>query len=156
MTKWAVEGTILGHLSALACLDLTFAATFAGFSEALSLEVALFNIRVLIVEPGYFRTSFIGSDPKFVGPIEDYHPITKALQQGLAAYAGKQPGDPTKGASLIIDTVLGEGLAQGKTFPLRLTLGPDAVAALEEARKKDLASLEEWREASSSTNFDDL
>ncbi|KAL7940215.1 hypothetical protein V8C42DRAFT_338215 [Trichoderma barbatum] len=39
---------------------------------------------------------------------------------------GKQPGDPEKGVSLILDFVGGEGLAAGHEMPLRLPLGTDA------------------------------
>jgi hypothetical protein len=78
------------------------------------------------------------------------------VEEGLIAYDGKQPGNPAKGSHLIIDAVLGEGWGKGKELPLRLPLGPDAVMTLEAKARDNLKILEEWREASSSTNHDDV
>lgn len=70
----------------------------------------------------------------------------------MSSYDRKQPGDPVKAAKAIIDTLLGEGPAIGKTFPKTLFLGLDAVASVEETLKAKLLSLEEWKDVSSSTN----
>lgn len=129
-----------------------------GITESLAAEISHLGLRATVVEPGYFRTNFLGAGgpPKVVGPIEDYHPISQAVEQGLIAYNGKQPGDPLKGSHLIIDAVLREGWGKDKVLPLRLPLGPDAVATLEAKARENLKILEEWKEASSSTNHDDV
>ncbi|ORY75926.1 hypothetical protein BCR35DRAFT_280557 [Leucosporidium creatinivorum] len=129
-----------------------------GITESLAAEVSHLGIRCTIVEPGYFRTNFLGAGgpPKVVGSIADYHAVTEPMEAALNAYNGKQPGDPSKGSHLIIDAVLGEGWGKGKELPLRLPLGPDAVATLEAKARENLKILEEWREASASTNHEDV
>lgn len=135
--------------------------TTTGITESLAAEISHLGLRATAVEPGYFRTNFLGattdgSPPSVVGPITDYHSITEPMQAGLNAYNGKHPGDAAKGSHFIIDAVLGEGWATGKELPVRLPLGPDAVATLEAKAKGNLKIVEEWREASSSTNHEDV
>ncbi len=118
----------------------------AGLSESLALEVAPFGIHVTIVEPGPFRTDFLGSSIVIADKIiPDYE------QTSLRAYAvenhGKQAGNPFLGAKTIIQAVLSE------KPPLHLILG---TSAYERANKKleDLhEDFSEWRDASLSCDF---
>jgi hypothetical protein len=64
------------------------------------------------------------------------------------AYNGRQPGDPSKGAKVILDVA---GMAEP---PLRLALGSDAVAGIEAADRKRLDELARFRALSESTDFD--
>lgn len=91
------------------------------YSEALSAEVAPHGIRVLIVEPGAFRTALFGSAFRSMPALPLYEATVGATRQYVADSAGKQPGDPGKAARAIIASVRAE------TAPLRLPLGPDAV-----------------------------
>ena len=106
-TKWAVEG----------------------FSEALATEVAVFGIRVLIVEPGPFRTDFAGRS--LVVPrtqLVAYRAVHE-IRDGLVRSSGSQAGDPARAAALIVAACTQEDP------PLRLVLGgktfQSAVKALE-------------------------
>jgi NAD(P)-dependent dehydrogenase (short-subunit alcohol dehydrogenase family) len=92
-----------------------------GLSECLSLEVAPLGIRVLIVEPGAFRTELFGSAFRRMPTMDAYTPTAGATRTWVAEAAGKQPGDPAKAASAIVD------VAGGDEVPLRLPLGGDAV-----------------------------
>ncbi|GAB3422464.1 SDR family NAD(P)-dependent oxidoreductase [Niabella aquatica] len=77
-----------------------------GMSEALRLEVEPFGIKVLLVEPGALRTDFFGASvryaknelPVYTEKLGDIRTNTKNLN-------GKQPGNPIKGAELIINAV---------------------------------------------------
>ncbi len=116
--------SILG-LTAVPGWGLYCAAKFAlnGMSEALAAEVAEFGIKVSIVEPGYFRTSFLTPDslalPTDVG--QDY-PAIREMTQNHLELQGSQLGDPVKGAAAIIE------IARSGTGPLHQLLGSDAVA----------------------------
>ena len=99
-----------------------------GLSEALAKEVEPLGIKVVIVEPGPFRTDWAGRSLKQTGDgIEDYAKTAGTRRQAIASGSGKQPGDPVRGARAIIEAV------QSTNPPLRLLLGR---MALETARGK--------------------
>jgi NAD(P)-dependent dehydrogenase (short-subunit alcohol dehydrogenase family) len=92
-----------------------------GLSEALSKEAAPLGIKVLIVEPGPFRTDWGGRSLKTPKrPIEAYADAIARRQQ-IQGYSGSQAGDPVRGAEAIIKTV------ESPDAPLRLALGAMAV-----------------------------
>ncbi|WP_217245976.1 SDR family oxidoreductase [Streptomyces sp. AC602_WCS936] len=94
-----------------------------GLSEALAAEVADFGIKVTVVEPGYFRTSFLTSDSLALpGETTEHYPAVRAMVEDHLKLQGHQLGDPVKGAAAIIERA---GLEDG---PLRQLLGSDAHA----------------------------
>jgi short-subunit dehydrogenase len=99
-----------------------------GLSEALAKEVEPLGIKVLIVEPGPFRTDWAGRSLKQTrNGIEDYAKTAGARRQAISSGSGKQPGDPVRAAKAMIEVV------QSSNPPLRLVLGR---MALETARSK--------------------
>lgn len=103
-----------------------------GFSEALSKEVGPLGVRVLIVEPGPFRTDWAGrSLRRAPDTIADYESTVGQRLAQTSARSGRQPGDPVRAAEAIL-TVL-----ESPTPPLRLVLGK---IGLENVRNK-LATL---------------
>ncbi|MEV7603777.1 oxidoreductase [Kitasatospora sp. NPDC089797] len=119
-----------------------------GLTEALALEVADFGIKVLIVEPGAFRTGFAGGGALAQAtPIAAYEPVVGPVRSGLPDSDGKQPGDPVKAAEAILTALAAE------RTPLRLALGTDAVDAvlgtLEGARRE----AEAWAAVGRGTDF---
>lgn len=120
-----------------------------GWSEALSGEVAPYGIRVLIVEPGAFRTSFNKSDVlRTSKPDPAYADTVGPVRDGLAGADGAQPGDPAKAAKAIL-TALEAG-----EVPLRLPLGNDAVDGVIAALDKTRADVAQWESVSRSTDVD--
>jgi NAD(P)-dependent dehydrogenase (short-subunit alcohol dehydrogenase family) len=120
-----------------------------GWSEALAKEVGGFGIRVLIVEPGAFRTSFNGPGALLVAtPIAAYDDQIEQLRTGMPEGDGKQPGDPAKAAAAIL-TALDSGQP-----PLRLALGNDAVDALGAVLDDAKAELAAWEHVGRSAVFD--
>lgn len=103
--------------------------TESDLSEALALELAPFNIRVLIVIPGGFRTDFLSGNLEPEAPMtKDYEgtPLHTALAS-FHAYNGNQPGDPAKGMRRVVEVVENTGLGEDKQRLLRLPLGTDCL-----------------------------
>ena len=111
-----------------------------GMSESLSKEVAPFGIKVLIVEPGPFRTDWAGRSIKTPKrPIEAYAETAIARRRQIQGISGSQPGDPVRAAEAIIATV------EQANPPLRLPLGNfayDAMRAEIEAVRKEAETVE--------------
>ncbi len=111
-----------------------------GLSESLSKEVAPFGIKVLIVEPGPFRTDWAGRSLKTPKrPLDAYAETAIARRNQVQGYSGTQPGDPMRAVEAIIATV------EQPNPPLRLPLGNfayDAMGAELEAVRKEYAAVE--------------
>jgi NAD(P)-dependent dehydrogenase (short-subunit alcohol dehydrogenase family) len=118
-----------------------------GFSEVLAQEMKLIGVRVTIVEPGGFRTDFAGSSATIETGRIEYDAVVGNAARMQAAYNGKQPGDPRRGAKAILEIVGSDAP------PLRLPLGSDAIAAIVRGDKVRLDELERWRALSISTDF---
>src|SRR3954463_4127816 len=120
-----------------------------GWSEALAKEVERFGIRVLIVEPGAFRTSFNGPGALLMStPIPAYDEQIEPLRTGMPEDDGKQPGDPAKAAAAILMAL------DSDDPPLRLALGNDAVDAISESLDNSKAELAAWERVGRSAVFD--
>ncbi|MET3667169.1 oxidoreductase [Caulobacter sp. 1776] len=120
-----------------------------GFSEVLAQEMALVGVKVTIVEPGGFRTDFAGASTRLNAGRAEYDAVVGAAARRQAEYDGRQPGDPSKAAQVLLK------LAAMASPPLRLPLGSDAVAAISAADQRRLAELEHWGALSASTDFDE-
>ncbi|MER7444049.1 oxidoreductase [Micromonospora avicenniae] len=115
------------------------------FSEALSSELAPLGVRVLLVEPGMFRTSITNN--MILAPENPaYQASSGGLRQMVAGIAGIEPGDPAKAAAAIIEVL------DAQNPPLRLVLGGDAVDALRAHHEALLADMATWETLSRSTN----
>jgi NAD(P)-dependent dehydrogenase (short-subunit alcohol dehydrogenase family) len=111
-------------------------------SEALATEVAPFGIRVLIVEPGAFRTEFGG---RRMHRSRDSGLYTETAGQNRAfidGIDGTQPGDPEKAAAAILRAL------DEPDAPLRLALGDDAVDAIRAKYDRLRADLDAWEHVS--------
>jgi NAD(P)-dependent dehydrogenase (short-subunit alcohol dehydrogenase family) len=118
-----------------------------GFSEVLSNEVKPFGVKVVIVEPGAFRTDWQGSSMRRYEVGEDYDQSVGAMNRYREANDGNQPGDPARAARVIIDIV------RLKEPPLRLLLGAGAVEATEKSSESRAREAREWAEVSRSADF---
>jgi NAD(P)-dependent dehydrogenase (short-subunit alcohol dehydrogenase family) len=120
-----------------------------GMSEALADEVRPLGIKVLIVEPGAFRTGLFGSTTGS-GQIADYSATVGPTRQMIQVSDGRQPGDPAKAAAAIITAV------DAPQTPLRLPLGDDAVDAISGHLDKVRAELATWEKIARDTRLDTL
>jgi len=104
-----------------------------GLSEALAAEVAPLGIRVTILEPGPFRTDFLGrSGVVAKARIADYDGTAGTMRKYFAENDGKQRGDPVRAAQAMMQVV------ESPDPPLRLLLGANALQRLR-------AKLDNWR-----------
>jgi NAD(P)-dependent dehydrogenase (short-subunit alcohol dehydrogenase family) len=118
-------------------------------SEALAAEGAPLGIRVVVVEPGAFRTGLMGGTMVRSREIDAYTPTAGATRAAAAAMDGTQQGDPDKAAAVILRAV------EAEQAPLRLALGADAVDAIRAKHAQLAADLEAWEPVSLATDFDD-
>jgi NAD(P)-dependent dehydrogenase (short-subunit alcohol dehydrogenase family) len=111
-----------------------------GLSESLSKEVGPLGIKVIIVEPGPFRTDWAGRSLKTPKkPIDAYTDSAIARRRQIQGVSGSQAGDPLRASEAIIAAV------EQEHPPLRLPLGAVAYAAMGaeiEALRKEHDSLE--------------
>lgn len=132
-------------------------AALHAWGESLSAEIKPFGIRVLIAQPGATRTNIITTaqaNPLGGHAIEAYDALRTAGAQRYKNQAGKQPNDPVKAMTAIVDVVRGEGPAAGKPMPLWLVLGKDAEEDLREHVRQRLENLEEWKDVTRSVGVD--
>jgi NAD(P)-dependent dehydrogenase (short-subunit alcohol dehydrogenase family) len=145
-----VQMSSMGGQMSFAGFSAYSATKFAleGLSEALLDEVAPLGIKVLIVEPGAFRTTLFGN-ASASAEIEDYRATVGDTRRAVAAGDGGQPGDPAKAAAAVL-----AALSADKT-PLHLPLGEDAVDAVLSHLESVHADVAAWEKTARDTAFDD-
>lgn len=123
-------------------------AALEGISDALNREVGPLGIRVLVLEPGAFRTDFSGrSLLQSRTVIEDYADTAGRRRKENDTTHGTQPGDPDRAAQVIIDTV------NADQAPFRLLLGSDAISIVRDELKGRINEIDDWAEVSVTTDF---
>ncbi|MFE2917412.1 oxidoreductase [Kitasatospora indigofera] len=146
-----VQVSSMGGRFSFAGVGAYSATKFAleGLSEALALEVAPFGVKVMIVEPGSFRTGFAGGGALLESAAVDaYRETVGQVRELLPQSDGKQPGDPAKAAAAILTALAAE------RTPLRLVLGNDATDAILANADAARAELLAWEPVSRGTDFD--
>lgn len=149
------HGTILNVSSIAGRLALPgsgyYSATkFAieGMSDALRKEVGPLGIRVVVVDPGAFRTDFAGrSLEQAKADIADYADTAGPRRKENDKTDGTQSGDPARAARVLIKVV------EGETAPFRILLGSDAVRIVNAELEAQRQEIEDWKELSVSTDF---
>ena len=118
-----------------------------GFSEVLASEVGPLGIKVIIVEPGAFRTDWQGSSMvrHDVGP--DYEATVGRINRFREQSQGRQQGDPDRAGQAIVEIV------DRDEPPRRLPLGSDALASALQAGAARNAEAEKWADLSRSTDY---
>jgi NAD(P)-dependent dehydrogenase (short-subunit alcohol dehydrogenase family) len=116
-------------------------------TEALAHETAPLGIKVMIVEPGAFRTNFYDALAGTSHVISDYEPMISKRRKENLVLKHDELGDPDKGGRLIVDTILKD------ERPLRLLLGPDAVKVVQKTYKEKYDEAEKWKNLSAQTSY---
>jgi len=119
-----------------------------GLSEALAAELAPLGIGVTIVEPGPFRTDFLGGSlVKAAIAMPDYEATAGKTRASAAERNRKQQGDPALAADAIVHAVT------SPNPPLHLILGKFAYDRMSQKLDDFRREMETWRALGLGTDF---
>ena len=134
--------------------------TLPGLSLTLAEEVAQFNIRVLIVQPGAFTTNMMNA------VVPNQHGVSKAYRDAAAektlAYFTSEDeelrwtagGDVDKGSQAMFDVITGTGAGIGKEQHVRLPLSQDVAQKTQRLIDSLQTSYEAFRDIWENTGHD--
>jgi NAD(P)-dependent dehydrogenase (short-subunit alcohol dehydrogenase family) len=147
-----VQITSVGGLTTAPGFGAYCAAKHAleGLSECMAKELEPLGVRVLIVEPGAFRTALFGGRFRHLPAIDAYAPTVGAMRSWVVDNDGKQPGDPKKAARAVVEMVR----SAGAEMPLRLPLGADAVAGIRDKLAAIARDVDRTQAVAHGTDFD--
>jgi NAD(P)-dependent dehydrogenase (short-subunit alcohol dehydrogenase family) len=103
-----VNMSSIGGRAANPVISAYAASKFAveGFSESLAFEGSFFNVRVVLVEPGAFKTEIVDSNRQIVAGARDpnspYAEATKAFEAKIDDVAAQRAGDPQQVADVVL------------------------------------------------------
>ena len=140
----------IGGLVGFAATGFYHATKFAveGLSESLSKEVEPLGIKVLLIEPGPFRTDWAGrSTSRTPVGISDYEGTVGKRMETSQEGSGKQVGDPVRGCEAIIEAV------ESETHHLRLLLGKMAYNFAVEKADSLKENFTAWKELSLGADY---
>ena len=119
-----------------------------GLSECLAMEVGPLGIKVTLVEPSGFRTDWAGRSANEASvEIADYAATAGAVRRQVREQSGKQPGDPVRAASAIIQAV------EAPNPPLHLLLGKDALRMADEKLNVLRRDFNTWEKVTVGADF---
>jgi len=129
------------------------AAKFAidGFSRVLRAETAPFGVKVIVVEPGGFKTDWAGSS-MIVRDIpeayaEAYAETVGAINRRVRQNPAGPAGDPVRAAEILVQ------IAKRRDIPYHLPLGVTAAEGSIRLDEQLLAEDSKWRAVSRSADF---
>lgn len=124
--------------------------------QALREENAHLGIEAILIEPGYFRTDFLTAGNKVTAEkvIDDLLPVMQPMRDFFRNASHKQPGDPVKGAALIVEVLTHSGRCKERELPVRLGLGSDFLNLLGQYLEKDRKEVETWKDLTVTTDYD--
>jgi NAD(P)-dependent dehydrogenase (short-subunit alcohol dehydrogenase family) len=119
-----------------------------GLSEALAVELAPLGIHVTVIEPGPFRTDFLGRSGVIAKTrISDYDNTAGNMRKYFSENDGKQKGDPLRAVQAMIQVV------ESPKPPLHLLLGGSALQRMRaklDAWHKEISA---WEQVTAGADF---
>lgn len=139
-----------GGVTAGPMLGLYNASKWAleALSQALSMEVAQFGIKVTMLEPGPFATDAIGRSAKYSADLAAYDVSRGAAKESFFKYWSGRPA-PAESTIQAVFTVV-----DSDDPPLRIFLGARGIEIARRQFASRLETWERWREVSESCRAD--
>lgn len=140
----------IGGLVGLPGWGIYNATKFAveGISEAIAAEAGPLGIGVTVVEPGPFRTDFLGGSLAATATVlPDYKETAGQTRAATTTRHGNQPGDPALAADAIVKAVT------SSKPPLHLILGKFAYDRFTTKLEAFKQEMETWRETTIGTDY---
>lgn len=124
-------------------------AAVIALSEVSADDLKEFGVKVTVVAPGAFRTSFLTPDSLILAtnPIAEYEEV-RAIHQKYLKMDGQQIGDPEKAAAAMIS------LASMPNPPVHLLLGKDAFQRANSKIDALTKEFNDWKAITISTDLD--
>jgi NADP-dependent 3-hydroxy acid dehydrogenase YdfG len=121
-----------------------------GISESLAAELAPLGIHVTIIEPGPFRTDFLGRSGVVAKTrIADYDATAGNMRKYFAENEGKQKGNPLRAVHAMMQVV------ESPNPPLRLLLGASALQRLRAKFSDWEKEIAAWEKVTVGADFPD-
>ena len=142
----------IGGLIAGAGIGYYNATKFAveAISGALYAELQPLGIHVMVVEPGPFRTDFLGRSGVVAKQrISDYDATAGKIREYFATQDGKQKGDPVRAAHAMIDAV------NADKPPKHLLLGESALTRFRKHLEDWTDELNRWEKTTLGADYPD-
>ncbi|EGG19367.1 short-chain dehydrogenase/reductase family protein [Cavenderia fasciculata] len=121
-------------------------------TESLQQELIPFNVKAITINPGYFRTEFIGAIKKPSYTIEDYKQLNDNQTKHDETMHNNQRGDPNKLVDVVFEIVKRNG--QGIALPQHIYIGVDSNEVALAKAKQIQKEIEEWSFITTKTDFD--
>jgi len=136
-----IQVSSIGGISAFPTVGAYHASKWAleGFSQSLAQEIAGFNIKVTLVEPGGFSTDWSGPSATHSEQMDVYSEVRKAAASRPSA---NNPGNPTATRGAILKVV------DAENPPLRVFFGKAPLDIATKDYQSRLATWNEWQPVS--------
>jgi len=123
-------------------------AAVIALSEVLAEDLKEFGVKVTVVAPGAFRTSFLTDESLVLAknPIDAYEEV-RAVHARYLKMDGAQAGDPEKAAAAMIS------LASMPNPPIHLLLGNDALQRATTKTDALIREYQDWKAITISTDY---
>jgi NAD(P)-dependent dehydrogenase (short-subunit alcohol dehydrogenase family) len=119
-----------------------------GFSEALAAEMKPLGVHVTVIEPGPFRTDFLGRSGKLAQrELPEYTQTAGKARDYLKSQSGKQPGDPQKAIEAVI------AVADSPQPPVHLILGNNALNRFRDKLSTLQKEIAAWEPVTTGADF---
>ena len=120
-----------------------------GLSEVMAQDLQSLGIKVTVVLPGAFRTSFLSQDSLVIASnkIEDYKDVHASHERYFTMH-GTQIGDPEKAADVFIK------LAEHPEPPVRLFMGSDSYNRAQQKIDLLIKDMETWKALTMETDYE--
>jgi NAD(P)-dependent dehydrogenase (short-subunit alcohol dehydrogenase family) len=119
-----------------------------GFTEALAAEMKPLGVKVTAIEPGPFRTDFLGRSGKLAErELPEYAQTAGKAREYLRTQDGKQPGDPQKAVEAVIAVV------DAPEPPVHLILGKSALSRFRDKMALWQKEIAAWETVTKGADF---